>query len=370
MAKLNLSAMQNIAATTVNTSEETVSTKQDVLVPSIWVTKKKMSLNSLISWTSEDEIQGVKEDLSLAKLAASDVWFSQNQEEKIQIDSNQIAINPILEEKALIEEKSQILNQENINLVEVKEEKIEILEDKKPEELKEEVKTVNISDWDTIGNLITEINKTEMFVWYVSSFEKEMQALKNKNTKKSDKKEENKKVDIITETKVVPVIIEKEELDLDKIIEEAKIKEEVKILEEAKLQEKTVKIEQNSLKIEEKVNTPLENISKSINDTNKKKISLKIPLMIFSVFLILISWFFYYTNMEKSIETNTVKVNVLETNNTTKTQEQEAWKLTNPKIDTENTNINNTTNNEEVKEKLIKYFKNKQNSVKIDQNKN
>jgi hypothetical protein len=74
-------------------------------------------------------------------------------------------------------------------------------------------------------------------------------------------------------------------------------------------------------------------------------------------------------NLDKTINKNTIKVNVLETNTSAVNQSNDD-KENLEHIKTIEQNINNTTNNQEVKEKLIKYFKNKQNNVKIEVNKN
>lgn len=371
MVKLNLSAMQNNAADTANITENNDSIKQlksletkSKIFNATPIQKKKMSLNSLISGTNEEEILDSKENLLNINIVSTETIVSKNQEEEIKKVPNKtkITLGLLNTERNNIkssEEESQTLNQE-IKVLDIKkEEKFETLDETKIEEKKKEMKSISISDGDTIGNLITDINKTEMFVWYVSSFEKEMEALKKKNTKIQAKVEKEKK------SVIVPEILstEKEEIDLDKIIENVKTKEENTIIKTDLL----ASID-NPL-LEEKINTPLENFNKSVENTTKIKKNFKIPAMIFSVFVLVASWFFYYLNLGKTVKDNSLKVNVLETNTSAVNQSNDD-KENLEHIKTIEQNINNTTNNQEVKEKLIKYFKNKQNNVKIEVNKN
>ncbi len=369
MVKLNLSAMQNNATETANITENNDSIKQvksletkGAIINVAPIQKKKMSLNSLISGTSEEEISEIKQNFSEKEEKSSDILISQKKEEiKKPSNKSKISLGLLNNEanlESLEEEKVNISNQETQISDIKKEEKLEIVENSKIEEKKEEVKTVNISDGDTIGNLITDINKTEMFAWYVSSFDKEMEALKNKNIKKESKLEKNKKSDILVETQIIPVSEENEELDLDKIIENVKTKEENTIIKTDLL----ASID-NPL-LEEKINTPLENLNKSKENIFKTKKNFKIPAMIFSAFVLVASWFFYYLNLDKTVKDNSLKVNVIETNNHDTNQIKDNNDSIN-NIKTIENNINNTTKSEEVKQKLIKYFKNKQNSVKI-----
>lgn len=375
MVKLNLSAMQNNATETANITENDDSIKQvkslETKSETFNVTpiqKKKMSLNSLISGTREEEITDKTENLTDINIVSKDDIIAKTQEEMKKVpNKSKISLGLLNTEINNIkssEEESQTLNQETIVLDIKKEEKLETLDETKIEAKKEEVKTVSISDGDTIWNLITDLNKTEIFAWYVSSFDKEMELLKNKNTKKESKIEKNKKSVIVPEISS----IEKEEIDLDKIIENVKTKEEPEILEESKIKEISVEKEEIDLEnpkiLEEKINTPLENLNKSKENIFKTKKNFKTSAIIFTMFILIASWFFYYLNLDKTVKDNSLKVNVIETNNHFTNQIKDNNDSIN-NIKTIENNINNTTRSEEVKQKLIKYFKNKQNSVKI-----
>jgi hypothetical protein len=106
-----------------------------------------------------------------------------------------------------------------------------------------------------------------------------MEVLKKKNTKIQAKVEKEKK------SVIVPEILstEKEEIDLDKIIENVKTKEENTIIKTDLL----ASID-NPL-LEEKINTPLENFNKSVENTTKIKKNFKIPAIIFTMFILIAS---------------------------------------------------------------------------------
>jgi hypothetical protein len=176
MVKLNLSAMQNNAADTANITENNDSIKQlksletkSKIFNATPIQKKKMSLNSLISGTNEEEILDSKENLLNINIVSTETIVSKNQEEEIKKVPNKtkITLGLLNTERNNIkssEEESQTLNQE-IKVLDIKkEEKFETLDETKIEEKKKEMKSISISDGDTIGNLITDINKTEMFV--------------------------------------------------------------------------------------------------------------------------------------------------------------------------------------------------------------
>lgn len=407
MVKLNLSAMQKVASDTPNNSEITDNIKQDTTESSIKsdnikpilntsIPKKKVSLNALISWTSISENTrkeiDKKENIINTENTPKNTKISLKQDLGISIPS--LSVSEIKEEIA--DASINIENNSASVELEIKEEEkntdLDLLENNKIdipkiEEEKKEIKekSIDISDWDTIWNLLTDFNKNEMFTSYVSSFEKDMQNLKTKKNglldifkKKKDKDSEK----VVKEEKISSEQINKEntDLDLDKIIEESKktltdssITEnnstpiEIELKEEKNIEIKTDKKEKTGKKTKEKLsiieekqdidNKNTENLdSKNAINTRYKNI-LRIWLPIFTLFTIMVLGFFYYLNFDKSIKKDWINAGTIET---TKISDKpivntQTWK----------TELNSTWNNTKVKQELIKYFKNKQNNVKI-----
>lgn len=360
MAKLNLSAIQNTpVSNSMTTSEINDSTKQNIEIvePIISAPKKKISLNSLISWVN-DEWNKIpeKEVLNQEAIINDDIV---KVEKNITTDLNKLEIQDItMWETSIIEEKLDLDTKENSGLI------LENIDLKKEEneDIKEEQILVNISDGDTIWNLITDSTvKNELFTSYISSFDKDIEALKNKKTRSfmfwGNKKDE--KIETTIKAPQNLEFTEKKEIDLDKMIEAVKIKEEVKIKEDIKVKETPLSINKKSNpKKEEDIKAEDIKAVPILNDENseiksKRKIFLKFWFLVFAILTIIASGIFYYLDFNNILNKNDIKVNVTEINNTGSTNTVETIK------------INNTIKKDEVNKKFIKYFKNKQNSVKI-----
>lgn len=333
MVKIDLSAMQKTnwenndnsqKSSDINKKEEINSDKKN---ENQTISKKKISLNSLIS---------------------SNWYLGENLKKSWELVENDIKENEILEKK---EERVQILEKEEIkndltlsNIIDsntdikseneevIKKENLIIKEEKKDnsDELSEKLK---IADWDTIWTLIVDSKKEEIFGNYVSSFEKEMQAIKKKKESKIIKEEEKlEKKEIIKgeTTQNKEVEISHNDVNLDKILEN---------------------IETKKIKKEKKI---------SINFNFIKNLDKKYAKIFFAVILIFVFviWLFYF----KTIFLNKLNINHIPNNFWNNNFHEDIKK---PDFNPENIkkipedNIYKT-NNLEVKEKLIKYFKNKQ----------
>ncbi|MDD4151880.1 MAG: hypothetical protein PHR68_04660 [Candidatus Gracilibacteria bacterium] len=333
MVKIDLSAMQKTngenndnsqKSSDINKKEEINSDKKN---ENQTISKKKISLNSLIS---------------------SNGYLGENLKKSGELVENDIKENEILEKK---EERVQILEKEEIkndltlsNIIDsntdikseneevIKKENLIIKEEKKDnsDELSEKLK---IADGDTIGTLIVDIKKEEIFGNYVSSFEKEIQAIKKKKESKIIKEEEKlEKKEIIKgeTTQNKEVEISHNDVNLDKILEN---------------------IETKKIKKEKKI---------SINFNFIKNLDKKYAKIFFAVILIFVFviGLFYF----KTIFLNKLNINHIPNNFGNNNFHEDIKK---PDFNPENIkkipedNIYKT-NNLEVKEKLIKYFKNKQ----------
>lgn len=347
MVKIDLSAMKKTANSEAVNSEINDLMKEDISI-SDQIPKKKISLNTLISNTSElknipkntqlDKVETNKTKVKTKLSLSNDLWISLP---KIEVEN-------VSEDQNLEIEKKEEEKEEEIEVVEnevkLENKVIEELTIKKDESEEKSNSSILVADWDTIWNLIVESNTNELFSWYVSSFDKEMQLLKNK--KKNKSKTEDLNIQIKSEEKKTDKIIEElkeKEIDLDKIIEEVKEKE---------IKDENINISENIKNKKNKVWDILNIIKKS----KKFKISALSSVLVLFIAL----WVFYYSQINKTLTDTNVKVNVLEN------------KSNNLPNKTGNTDLNNinTIKKPEVNQKLIKYFKNKQNNVKIDKNKN
>lgn len=362
MVKLNLSAIQNPPIPNNSVSEKPDLVKQSVPETTVPVNKKKMSLNSLISWIweekKEEENKNVLENISNTEIEINDTkQILDDNKENVINKNHRINLNlSTLSKENNTESITEPNRMDNLIWKEEKPDELKIAEKQDiskideityntEEHIKEEAKVISISDWDTIWNLLTEINKDEMFWSYISSFDKEIQALKNKN-KKSDKEDIKKEIKNKEET-----IIEKKDLDLDKLIEEVKTKEEILAKEKVPtpVKSKTVKEE-----------IPSRDSFISSNESQKKKINNRNFFILLATILIIItSRFAYYRIFDKKLDNQNSKIdtNNVQFNNNSWTF-LSWW------------NIINTWNTIKVNQKLIKHFKNKQNSDKIEPNKN
>lgn len=350
MVKIDLSAMQKTNWENNDNSQKSsdIDKKEEInldkKIENQTISKKKISLNSLIS---------------------SNWYLGENLKKSWELVENDIKENEILEKK---EEKVQILEKEEIkndltlsNIIDsntdIKLEKQEednlIIEEEKKDNSDELSEKLKIADWDTIWTLIVDSKKEEIFWNYVSSFEKEIQAIKKKKESKIIKEEEKLEKKEIKEIKKdennqnKEVEISHNDVNLDKILEN---------------------IEKKEIKKEKKININF-NILKNINKKYLKIIFIVVLFFSLSYWI----WFLKTIIAPKNDIINNSPINNWINNfrddeNIQPIKNNEFNPNLNPGNPSNNPeNIEKTpendiykTNNLEVKEKLIKYFKNKQ----------
>lgn len=326
MVKLNLSAMQNPSTREETTNTSVLNTDISVSLDSKKETqnneertKKKMSLNSLISWISEEtkkETPSLKEEATILEV--------------------KIVSEETSKEISVLEETNISEKVDELKIISEETAKSDLIDSPKMESSQTEVK---IADWDTIWTLIVETKKEEIFWNYVSSFEKELaQFKKTKEKKESKAKDEQalKTEEVKEEASVIndlPIVsIDKKDINLDDIIDKIEVKND------------DVKVKFDLRKF-----------------IFAKSFAFVFALIILSlwVYLAQSTWFVSY-----------VKTSIFET--------KDGEILPQPpmpiphlnsqeiKKDNNTSNINYESNHKEVKEKLIKYFKNKQNKDIIE----
>lgn len=342
MVKIDLSAMQKTNWENNDNSQKSsdINKKEEInldkKIENQTISKKKISLNSLISsnWYSGENLKKSQE------LGENDIKETEIiKKEEINLDKKaikEISLNNIIDSKTDIklEQKKEIL----------------IAEEEKKDNSEELSEKLKIADWDTIWTLIVDSKKEEIFWNYVSSFEKEIQAIKKKKESKIIKEEEKlekKEIKKDENNQNKEVEISHNDVNLDKILEN---------------------IEKKEIKTEKKININF-NILKNINKKYLKIIFIAVLFFSLSYWI----WFLKIIIAPKNDIINNPPINNW-INNFRDDENIQPIKNNefNPNINTKNPsnnpeNIEKTpendiykTNNLEVKEKLIKYFKNKQ----------
>lgn len=345
MVKIDLSAMQKTNWENNDNSQKSsnIDKKEEINLDkkneNQTISKKKISLNSLISsnWYSGENLKKTEKLVENDVKETEIIWKVEINLDKKEI-IKEISLNNIIDLNADVKLEKQ-----------EKEEIIKTEEENKAEELVEKLK---IADWDTIWTLIVDSKKEEIFWNYVSSFEKEIQAIKKKKESKIIKEEEKLEKKEIKEIKKdennqnKEVEISHNDVNLDKILENIETKE---------------------IKKDKKININLD----FLKNINKKFFKI---IFIVVLFFSLSYWIWFLKTI--IVPKNDIINNLPPINNWINNFENDKNKQLPgdhfQNLETKNPsnipeNIKNPpendiykTNNLEVKEKLIKYFKNKQ----------